>query len=191
MKRLLDQVPGSRRALPHLAALEDGLGRRGASAAEQVPPHWLGRIVNQLGSLPLREDDHELQDLLSRLSRALAEHQRPPQDLPVLTEVYAPGSGGATTGADAPPAPAARPAWADAAPMYADHPALRAPADRAPSIVPPAQPPMPSPAEPLDEDGLPRFTTMPKASELDLEPEVFQTFFGDCLRPPERSARLD
>jgi hypothetical protein len=249
LKRLLDQVPGSRRALPHLAALEDGLGRRGACAAEQVPPHWLGRIINQLSSLPLREDDHELQELLSRLCRALADHQRPPQDLPVLTEVYgsstsppAPAAAGAAAGpsavlsgerpaasaaalsaaspAAAPKAFAAaqppRPAWADAPAFYADHPAARsrptaAPASDVATVTParpdgrampqkPQKPGIPGTAETaplprlepaaevLDEDGLPRFTTMPKASELELEPEVFQTFFGDRLRPPDRRA---
>ncbi len=78
LKELLDTVPRARAALPHLAALEDALGRRGACAIGEVPPHWLATIIRQLSSLPLRDDDPELQDLLSRLCRALSLHQLPP-----------------------------------------------------------------------------------------------------------------
>ena len=225
LKRLLDQVPGARRALPHLAALEDALGRRGACAAEQVPSQWLARIITQLGSLPLRDDDLELQELLSRLCRALAVHQRPRQDLPVLTDAYGAGTSpaarpaqpaalAAQTAPGARPAvaasrPALRPAWAEAPGFYADHPAVRHPPNPAPPVGPqdrgngdavqrpkaPAttRPPAAKasrPAAPLDEDGLPRFTTVPKASELELEPEVFQTFFGERLRPFEKTKPL-
>lgn len=77
LKDLLDQVRGARAALPHLAALEEALGRRGASAVREVPAHWLAKIIVQLSSLPLREDDIELQELLSKLCRALARHQQP------------------------------------------------------------------------------------------------------------------
>lgn len=182
LKRLLDQVSGSRRALPHLAALEDGLGRRGACAAEQVPPHWLGRIISQLSSLPLSEDDHELQDLLSRLCRALARHQVPAAQL--RTEVFS---------LDEPP-PAARPAPASSrapvpawpAPPFPGPAAPAAPAAARPSVSGAARLSVqPSAAQPIpvDEDGLPAFASAPRTAELDLEPEVFRTFFGDRLRP--------
>lgn len=185
LKRLLDQVPGSRRALPHLAALEDGLGRRGACAAEQVPPHWLGRIISQLSSLPLSEEDHELQDLLSRLCRTLARHQVPPARL--LTEVFS---------LDEPP-PAAHPAPAASRAPVPAWPAPPFPGPAAPAAPVAARPPAhgaapPSAAPPIavDEDGLPAFASVPRTDELDLEPEVFRTFFGDRLRPdsPESTA---
>ncbi len=82
LKELLDQVRGARAALPHLAALEDALGRRGAAAVAEVPPQWLGRIITQLSGLPLRDDDPELQDLLSRLCTALGRHQQPTAPAP-------------------------------------------------------------------------------------------------------------
>ena len=75
LKELLDPVAGARNALPHLAALEDAIGRRGASAIGDIPAHWLAKIISQLSSLPLRENDLELQDLLSGLNRALRCHQ--------------------------------------------------------------------------------------------------------------------
>jgi hypothetical protein len=78
LRDLLDPVPGARAALPHLAALEQALDRRGASAIDEVPPHWLGKIISQLTSLPLREDDRELQALLAGLRLALHRHQLPP-----------------------------------------------------------------------------------------------------------------
>jgi hypothetical protein len=77
LKALLDPVPGARGAFPHLAALEEALGRQGVSAIDEVPLQWLAKITTQLGSLPLRDDDHELQDLLSRLCSAVERQQRP------------------------------------------------------------------------------------------------------------------
>ena len=65
--RLLDQAPGAREVLPHLAALERGLLSHGAGAVERVPPHWVGRICSQLSSLPLPEHDPPLHDLLKRM----------------------------------------------------------------------------------------------------------------------------
>jgi len=75
LKEMLDQVGGARKALPHLAALEGAIGRRGASAIAEVPAHWLAKIISQLSSLPLSENDLELQDLLSGLCRALRRQQ--------------------------------------------------------------------------------------------------------------------
>lgn len=85
LKALLDQVRGARAAFPHLAALEDALGRRGVAAIDEVPLHWLAKITAQLGSLPLRDEDLELQDLLSSLCRAVERQQRP-QRAPVVEE---------------------------------------------------------------------------------------------------------
>jgi len=76
---LLNKVEGARAVLPHLSALEAALGRRGTAAVDEVPAHWLPRIIKQLSSLPVADDEHELQDLLSRLCRALARHQLGPQ----------------------------------------------------------------------------------------------------------------
>lgn len=69
--RLLDQAPGAREVLPHLAALERGLLSHGSTAVDRVPAHWLGRICSQLSSLPLPEDDPPLHDLLKRLMQRL------------------------------------------------------------------------------------------------------------------------
>jgi len=69
--RLLDQAPGAREVLPHLAALERGLQSHGAGAVERVPAHWMGRICSQLSSLPLPTHDLPLQDLLKRMRERL------------------------------------------------------------------------------------------------------------------------
>lgn len=69
LKALLDRVPGSRHALPHLAALENSLGQRGAGAIEAIAPHWRARIHAQLASMPRADDDAPLQDLLARVAR--------------------------------------------------------------------------------------------------------------------------
>lgn len=82
LKDLLDEVVGARAALPHLAALEAALGQRGTAAIDEVPVQWLSRITKQLSSLPLRDDDLELQGLLARLCGTLALHQRPPEPAP-------------------------------------------------------------------------------------------------------------
>jgi hypothetical protein len=79
LTRLLDRVPGARHALPHLAALENALGRHGLSAAiGAVPVAWLGRIHGQLSSLPLPDDDLPLRDLQVRLKGRLDRTRRPP-----------------------------------------------------------------------------------------------------------------
>lgn len=77
LRDLLDQVRGSRDALPHLAALEKALGQRGANAVQEVPVHWLAKITSQLSSLPIRPDDRELQELLNRLCTALQVKREP------------------------------------------------------------------------------------------------------------------
>ena len=79
LRDLLDKVRGSRDALPHLAALEKALGQRGANAVTEVPPQWLARITSQLSSLPIRDNDRELQELLNRLCCALqGKREAPP-----------------------------------------------------------------------------------------------------------------
>ena len=75
LKEMRDQVRGARKALPHLAALEGAIGRRGVSAIAEVPAHWLAKIISQLSSLSLSENDLELQDLLSALCHALRRQQ--------------------------------------------------------------------------------------------------------------------
>ncbi|MCY7316532.1 MAG: hypothetical protein LH480_13185 [Rubrivivax sp.] len=71
---LLDRARGAREVLPHLAALERGLIDRGAGAVTKVPVQWLARIVSQLASLPLPDDDPPLHDLLQRLMDRLHAH---------------------------------------------------------------------------------------------------------------------
>lgn len=81
LRQLLNQVRGSRDALPHLAALETALGEKGVAAIAEVPPHWLARMAAQLGSLPIREDDKELNELLRRLCNAVEARQDPKPDM--------------------------------------------------------------------------------------------------------------
>lgn len=68
---LLDQVPGARGVVPHLAALERALGAVGAGAIESIPLASLARICGQLASLPLPDGDGPLEELQTRLMQAL------------------------------------------------------------------------------------------------------------------------
>jgi hypothetical protein len=69
--QLLDRVRGSREVLPHLAALENSLGRHGTAVIASIPASGLAKICSQLSSLPLPKDDPPLHDLLTRLMDAL------------------------------------------------------------------------------------------------------------------------
>ena len=97
LRVLLDQVRGSREALPHLAALEAALGSRGTAAIEQIPVQFIGKVFRQLRVLPLPDDDAALQDLIARLQRAMRQgrpastYQLPPFD-PEATVVITEGS---------------------------------------------------------------------------------------------------
>ena len=71
---MLDRVPGSRHALPHLAALEAGLGQHGVTAIDRIGPRGLSKIHTQLRVLPLDPEDFTLQDLLARVQNALRRH---------------------------------------------------------------------------------------------------------------------
>jgi len=75
LRDLLNQVRGARDALPHLAALEKALRQRGANAVYEVPPQWRAKIAAQLSSLPIRDDDRELGELLARLTGTLQVRQ--------------------------------------------------------------------------------------------------------------------
>jgi hypothetical protein len=95
---LLDQVRGSREVMPHLAALELGLGEHGVDGAlAAVPAHLLQKIFGQLRVLPIPSDDPVLGDLIARLQRQLrrqapaATHQLAPFD-PEATVVITEGS---------------------------------------------------------------------------------------------------
>jgi len=74
---LLDQVRGSREALPHLAALEAWLGEHGSGCIERVPLHQLQRMFTQLRVLPLSAEDSVQQDLVRSIQRALRSHVTP------------------------------------------------------------------------------------------------------------------
>jgi hypothetical protein len=76
---LLDKVAGTRQALPHLAALELSLGKRGIHAIAQIPDHHLPRICQQLSNLPLPLQDAALHELLSLLLQALHASRRVPE----------------------------------------------------------------------------------------------------------------
>lgn len=70
LRALLDQVRGSRQAMPHLAALEAALMQKGAGCIERIPPHQLARMHNQLRVLPVSEHDAALMELHERMLRA-------------------------------------------------------------------------------------------------------------------------
>lgn len=78
---LLDRVRGSREVLPHLAALENSLGRHGTAVIASIAPNGLAKICSQLSSLPLPKDDPPLHDLLTRLMDALEATRPTPQFL--------------------------------------------------------------------------------------------------------------
>lgn len=98
LRRLLDRVPGSRSALPHLAALEGALGQLGAQAVDQVSAHSLAKMLAQLRVLPLDPADGPIQDLFALVQRVLRpqarerrEHQLSPHD-PQSTVIITEGS---------------------------------------------------------------------------------------------------
>lgn len=72
LKCLLDQVPGARDVLPHLAALQGGLAAEGAAVLDTIPLPSLQRMGAQLTSLPVRPDDVPLRALQVQLMAALA-----------------------------------------------------------------------------------------------------------------------
>ncbi len=73
--QVLDQAPGARDVLLHLAALERSLLTRGCAVIDTVPAHGIKKIASQLASLPLPSDDAPLQDLLGRVLAAVREHE--------------------------------------------------------------------------------------------------------------------
>ena len=97
LRLLLDRVPGSRLALPHLAALEGALAQLGASAVQGISQKGLAKIHTQLRVLPLDPADGSVQDLLTLVQRALRyqstqqTHQLSPFD-PQSTVVITEGS---------------------------------------------------------------------------------------------------
>lgn len=79
LKCLLDQVPGAREVLPHLAALERGLAADGPAVLDQVPLPALRKMGAQLASLPVRPQDLPLRALQVQLLQALDRRSvRPP-----------------------------------------------------------------------------------------------------------------
>jgi hypothetical protein len=71
LSHLLDQAPGVRQALPHLAALESALDQQGPATLGGISRPVLVKLCSQLSGLPLPADDPPLHDLLERLMRAL------------------------------------------------------------------------------------------------------------------------
>lgn len=81
LRALLDRVRGSRDVLPHLAALENSLGKHGSAVIDTITPQMLAKICSQLSSLPLPTEDPPLHDLLTRLMDALEASRPVPQFL--------------------------------------------------------------------------------------------------------------
>ena len=80
LKALLDQVPGSRQALPHLAALEGDLGRHGLAVLGKAPTPALLKASQQLARLPLPSEGRELQRLGHLLLDEIDARSRPSGD---------------------------------------------------------------------------------------------------------------
>ncbi len=77
LSALLDKVAESRRALPHLAALEISLKRNGLSSVKQASLPVLTKVSAQLAGMPEVPRDPALLSLQGVLLSALARH-RPP-----------------------------------------------------------------------------------------------------------------
>ena len=67
LKALLDPVPGSRKVLTHLAALEVDLRRHGTSVLGKVSTPLLVKIGQELATLPVASDNAPMQDLMGML----------------------------------------------------------------------------------------------------------------------------
>ena len=67
LKALLDPVPGSRKVLTHLAALETDLRRHGTSVLGKVSTPLLVKIGQELATLPISNHNAPLQDLMGML----------------------------------------------------------------------------------------------------------------------------
>ncbi len=78
LKCLLDQVPGAREVLPHLAALERGLAAEGPRVLDQVSLPSLKKMGAQLASLPVRPQDLPLRALQVQLLQAIERRSAPP-----------------------------------------------------------------------------------------------------------------
>jgi hypothetical protein len=77
LKALLDRVPGSRRALPHLAALEMSLRKNGLNSVRQASLPVLQKVLAQLTGMPDVANDPGLQSLQAALLSAIARQQPP------------------------------------------------------------------------------------------------------------------
>jgi hypothetical protein len=75
---LLNRAKGARKVLPHLAALESSLGKKGLDVVDGISHPVLVKIHDQLSNLPLDPGDLPLQELLSHLMHAL-ERLKPEQ----------------------------------------------------------------------------------------------------------------
>jgi hypothetical protein len=86
LKALLDRVPGSRRALPHLAALEVSLRRNGLTSVRQASLPVLEKVLAQLSGMPDVRTEPALQSLQGTLLAAIA-RQQPPHPKSQLTSL--------------------------------------------------------------------------------------------------------
>jgi hypothetical protein len=83
LRLLLNQVPGAREVLPHLAALERGLAAEGVKVLDIVPLASLKKMGAQLASLPVAADDLPLRALQVQLLKALDGRQTPVHRAPL------------------------------------------------------------------------------------------------------------
>jgi hypothetical protein len=77
LSALLDRVAGSRRSLPHLAALEISLKRNGLNSLKQASLPVLTKVSAQLAGMPEVPHDPALLSLQGVLLSALAKHRAP------------------------------------------------------------------------------------------------------------------
>jgi hypothetical protein len=78
---LLDRAKGARKVLPHLAALETSLGKKGLDVVHGLSHPVLAKIYGQLSSLPVAPSDKPLQELMSHLLHAIERLRPAPQYL--------------------------------------------------------------------------------------------------------------
>jgi hypothetical protein len=75
LSAMLDRVPGSRRALPHLAALELSLKRNGLDSVKQASVPVLHKVLAQLDGMPDLRREPALQSLQAALLSAIVRQQ--------------------------------------------------------------------------------------------------------------------
>ncbi len=78
LARLLDELPGNRKTLRHLAFVETALGKKGLRALQKVPFDVLKRALDQFEGLVVNWSDEGLAALRSKMAVAVLEREPDP-----------------------------------------------------------------------------------------------------------------